>query len=254
MKITFLGTGTSQGIPVIACDCEVCSSEDFKDKRLRTAAMVSINDFNIAIDAGPDFRQQMLVNNVKDIEGVLITHEHNDHIIGLDDVRPFNFRYKKDMPIYSTESVAQSLKKRFSYAFDSNPYPGAPRFQLRKIEKNEPFELVGYKIIPIEVMHGRMPVLGFRFGDLTYITDAKTISPESIEKIKGTKVLVLNALRKEVHHSHLSLEEALQVVNVIKPARTYFTHLSHNMGTHQSVSKLLPENVEIAYDGLVVEI
>ena len=253
MKIIFLGTGTSQGIPVIGCDCEVCVSENPQDKRFRTAVMVSINGKNIVIDVGPDFRQQMLQNNIIDVDSVLITHEHNDHIIGLDDVRPFNFRYQKDMPIYCTTMVMNSLRSRFAYAFLENPYPGSPRFNLREIDAETPFEVAGQKIIPIEVIHGKMPVLGFRFDDFTYITDAKTIAPESLEKIKGSKVLVLNALRKEEHHSHFSLDEALNFIEIVQPERAYLTHISHRMGLSADINKTLPSNVSIAYDGLKLE-
>lgn len=254
LKITFLGTGTSQGIPVIGCDCEVCTSKDPRDTRLRTSAMVSANGKNVVIDVGPDFRQQMLNNKITDIDCVLLTHEHNDHVVGLDDVRPFNFRYRKDMPIYCTSQVMSSLKQRFAYAFLKNPYPGAPRFELIEINGTTPFEVIGEEIIPIEVMHGRMPVLGFRFNELTYITDAKTFDQSAIEKIKGTKILILNALRRENHHSHLSLEEALAFVEQIQPQQAYLIHLSHKMGLTAEVNKSLPPNVTIAYDGLIVNI
>lgn len=254
MKITFLGTGTSQGIPVIGCDCEVCVSNDPENARLRTSAMISANGKNIVIDVGPDFRQQMLSNNVVDVDSILLTHEHNDHVIGMDDVRPFNFRYRRDMPVYCTTQVMDSLKKRFAYAFMDNPYPGAPRFQLKKITAHSPFEAAGQTIIPILVMHGRMPVLGFRVGDITYITDAKTIADSEIEKIKGTKILVLNALRLEEHHSHLSLREALELVERIRPEQTYFTHISHKMGLASAINKKLPPDVTLAYDGLSVSV
>jgi len=216
--------------------------------------MVSVNGKNIVIDVGPDFRQQMLQNNITDVDSVLITHEHNDHIIGLDDVRPFNFRYKKDMPIYCTTMVMNSLKNRFAYAFLENPYPGSPRFDLQQITADTSFEIAGQKIIPIEVNHGKMPVLGFRFNDFTYITDAKTVSVDSFKKIEGTKKLVLNALRKEEHHSHFSLDEALRFIEKIQPEQAYLTHLSHRMGLSADINKILPSNVSIAYDGLVLEI
>ncbi|MFT5167655.1 MAG: phosphoribosyl 1,2-cyclic phosphate phosphodiesterase [Saprospiraceae bacterium] len=252
LKITFLGTGTSQGVPVIACDCEVCTSLDPQDTRLRTAAMISVNGKNIVIDVGPDFRQQMLENKIVDIDSVLITHEHNDHVIGLDDVRPFNFRYQKDMPVYCTRQVINSLKKRFEYAFSENPYPGTPRFELIEVFAEKTFEVAGQPIIPFEVMHGKMPVLGFRFGDLTYITDAKTLDEIAIQKIKGTKILILNALRLEKHHAHLSLEEALDLIAAIQPQQAYLVHISHKMGLAASINKKLPKNVTLAYDGLQV--
>ncbi len=252
MKITFLGTGTSQGVPVIGCDCKVCTSSNSQDNRLRTSAMITIYEKNFVIDVGPDFRQQMLLNKVEDIECVLITHEHNDHVIGLDDVRPFNFKYRKNIPIYCTGRVIKSLKKHFDYAFAENPYPGAPRFNINEIEAGIPITVANESIIPFEVMHGNMPVLGFRFGDLTYITDAKTIDDNAIEKIKGTKVLVLNALRLESHHSHFSLEEALDFITYIQPEQAYLTHISHKMGLAEEISKRLPSNVSLAYDGLSV--
>lgn len=254
MELTFLGTGTSQGIPVIACDCEVCVSDNPQNTRLRTSAMVTIGGKNIVIDVGPDFRQQMLANKVLDIDSVLITHQHNDHVIGMDDVRPFNFRYRKDIPIYCSAGVIKDLKNRFAYAFATKPYPGAPQLDLREIKAGQNFIVADQEIIPFEVKHGGMPVLGFRFGALTYITDAKIIPPEAIEEIKGTEVLVLNALRQEEHHSHLTLQEALDFIDLIKPRQAFLTHLSHKMGTLESVNKLLPSHVTIAYDGLNVHI
>lgn len=249
MKVTFLGTGTSQGVPVIGCDCEVCTSTDARDQRLRPSILITQEELNIGIDVGPDFRQQMLRAKVQNLDAVLITHEHNDHIIGLDDVRPFNFRSRKDMPIYATTSVQENLQTRFAYIF-AGDYPGIPRLELRTINNKQNFEIGGLSILPIEVMHGELPVLGFRFGDFTYITDAKTISPESLELIAGTKVLVLNALHHSVHYSHLNLEEALEMVGHIQPEQTYFTHISHRMGLNQEISKQLPPGVSLAYDGL----
>lgn len=254
MKLTFLGTGTSQGIPVIGCDCEVCLSTDPQDKRLRTAAFVELGDANIVIDVGPDFRQQMLSNNVREVEAVLLTHEHNDHIIGMDDVRPFNFRFRRDMPVYCSEQVQRSLKKRFSYAFDEDPYPGAPRFQLKTIKASEVFKIGEQEILPIQVMHASMPVLGFRFGSLTYLTDAKTISELAYQQLEGTEVLILNALRKEEHHSHLSLDQALEVIARIQPKQAYLIHMSHRLGLAADINKNLPKGVSLAYDGLTVEV
>lgn len=254
MKVTFLGTGTSQGVPIIGCDCEVCSSNDPRDKRLRPSVLVSKNDKTILIDIGPDFRQQILTNKVRDLHAILLTHEHNDHIIGLDDVRPFNFIYRKNMPVYCVERVAEDLKKRFSYAFDENPYPGAPRIELKLINEHDTFYVEGLKVIPVEVFHGKLSVLGFRFDDFTYITDAKTFPETSFEKIKGTKVLVLNALHHNEHFSHLNLKEALEIVKLIQPEKAFFVHISHNMGLHEAVNKYLPENVFLAHDGLVVQL
>lgn len=254
MTITFLGTGTSQGVPVIGCDCPTCISTDPKDKRLRTAIMLSKGDKNIVIDVGPDFRQQMLRAKVKRIEAVLLTHEHNDHIMGLDDVRPFNFRYKMDMSIYATTRVQNALKRRFAYAFDENPYPGAPRFQLHTIQKDQAFSIADFQIIPIEISHGQLPVMGFRVGDFTYLTDMKSITPEELEKVKGTQTLVIDALHHSIHHSHLSLPESLALIEKIQPKRAYLIHASHKMGRYSEVAKDLPAGVTLAYDGLVLSV
>ncbi|MEM7298212.1 MAG: MBL fold metallo-hydrolase [Bacteroidota bacterium] len=253
MKVTFLGTGTSQGVPVIGCQCEVCTSLDFHNKRLRSSILVEYNGLNIVIDTGPDFRQQMLRERVRKLDAVLFTHGHKDHVAGLDDVRSFNFLQKKDMPIYATEPVINQLKREFSYIFEESSYPGIPRVDVNHITK-EPFSINGNEIIPIEVMHYKLPVLGFRFGDFTYITDANKISEEEKEKIKGSKVLVLNALQKKTHISHFNLEEALAMMEELKPEKGYFTHISHYLGSHQDVSKELPENVELAWDGLQLNV
>ena len=254
MKVIFLGTGTSQGVPVIGCDCAVCMSNDPHDKRLRCSVLISKNGKNILIDIGPDFRQQMLNNNIKDLDAIVVTHEHNDHIIGLDDVRPFNFQYRKDMPIYGMPQVAEALKTRFAYVFQVNSYPGAPKVKIHLINDLEPLIVEGIKIIPIKVYHGKMPVLGFRIDDFTYITDAKTFPKEAIKKIEGTKVLVLNALHHNEHHSHLNLKEALDFIEQIKPEKAYLTHCSHKMGFHKQMNKTLPANVVLAHDGLAIEL
>lgn len=252
IKITFLGTGTSQGVPVIACDCDVCLSNDPKDKRLRTSIMLSYNDKNIVIDTGPDFRQQMLRENVQRLDAVLFTHEHKDHIAGMDDIRAFNFKSKTDMPIYATKQVQEGLKKEFHYVFSGFNYPGIPKVVLNDIV-NEPFQLFGKQITPIEVMHYKLPVTAFRIDNFTYITDANFISDAEKEKIKGTEVLVVNALRKEEHISHFNLKQALELIAEIKPKKAYLTHISHLLGTHKDVSLELPENVFMAFDGMVVE-
>jgi Metal-dependent hydrolases of the beta-lactamase superfamily I len=253
LKIRFLGTGTSQGIPVIGCDCPVCTSDDFRDKRLRSSILLIIEKQHLVIDIGPDFRQQMLNAKVKDLDAVLITHEHNDHVIGLDDVRPFNFRSNKNMPVYARSNVQADLKNRFPYIFNTNPYPGAPSVVLRDIEVNEPFQIDETTIIPIEAFHGKLPVLGFRIGGFTYLTDIKTISHSELEKVKGTEFLVISALHKQEHHSHLNLNQALELIKRINPTRAYLTHLSHRMGIYREVEKLLPPNVFIAYDNLEIE-
>lgn len=253
MRVTFLGTGTSQGIPVIACSCHVCKSMHPYDKRLRCSILIEHEGKNIVIDTGPDFRQQMLRENVKHLDAVVFTHEHKDHVAGLDDVRAFNFQSKEAMDIYATQRVQEALKKEFHYAFSDEKYPGTPVINLIEIE-NKPFTIGNLKMEPIEVLHYKLPVFGFRFNDFTYITDAKTISEREKEKIKGTKVLVLNALRKSEHISHFNLEQALELIAEIKPEKAYLTHISHLMGEHDEVESTLPENVQIAYDGLKIEL
>ncbi len=254
MKITFLGTGTSQGIPIIGSDHPVCLSKNPKDKRLRVSVMVSWDDYNYVIDCGPDFRQQMLTNGVSSIDGILFTHEHADHTAGIDDIRPFFFR-QGDIPIYAHERVVASLEKRFDYIFaNENRYPGAPAVQVHLIENNHPFQIGDSECIPIEAFHNRLQVFGFRINNFTYLTDVKTISDEEVKKIKGTKVLTVNALRKERHHSHFNLSEALEFVERVQPEITYFTHISHSLGFHDEVEKRLPKNVHLAYDNLVINI
>lgn len=254
MKIVFTGTGTSQGVPVIGCQCEVCQSDDPRDHRLRTSALVELNNGKtLSIDSGPDFRQQMLRAGVRELHGVLFTHEHKDHIAGMDDIRSFNFLMKRKMDILATSAVEKALRREFYYVFDKDPYPGVPQINLLPID-HLPFNYHGQKIIPIQVMHYRMPVLGFRIGDFTYVTDANYISDAEKEKMKNSKVLVLNALRKEKHISHFNLEEAVDLVRELKPEVAYFTHISHLMGTHNDVSAELPENIHLAHDGLMVEV
>ncbi|MBN1598786.1 MAG: MBL fold metallo-hydrolase [Bacteroidales bacterium] len=251
MKITFLGTGTSQGVPVIACECNVCQSNDSKDKRLRSSVMIETKGRIFIIDTGPDFRQQMLRNNVTDITSIIFTHEHKDHVAGLDDVRAFNFKLKKHIRVYAEERVQNALKHEFAYVFADNKYPGVPQIEINLIE-NKPFEIDGIKIIPVRVYHHLLPVLGFRIGNFAYLTDVKTVPEEEKSKLKNLDVLVLTALRKEEHISHMNLSEALQFTREIKPNRTYLTHLSHRFGLHEQEEKLLPGNVMIAYDNLTV--
>jgi phosphoribosyl 1,2-cyclic phosphate phosphodiesterase len=253
MKVTFLGTGTSQGVPVIACDCAVCQSSDPKDNRLRSSVMVSFNEKNYVIDTGPDFRQQMLREKVETLSAVVYTHEHKDHVAGMDDVRAFNFKEKRDMQVYCTKEVQQALKREFSYVFNENPYPGIPKVHVNLIT-NRPFVVEDLEFVPIEVLHYKMPVFGYRIGDFTYITDAKTIAENEKEKIKGTRILVVNALRLTEHISHFNLEQALAFIDEIKPEKAYLTHISHLLGLQEEISKILPENVEIAYDGLTIEL
>ncbi|GHN00953.1 hydrolase [Cytophagales bacterium WSM2-2] len=251
MKVTFLGTGTSQGVPVIGCECEVCRSLDYRDKRLRVSVHIEIEGKSFVIDTGPDFRQQMLRERINRLDAVLLTHSHKDHIAGLDDVRAFNFLQKTEMPVYGTWATLEHLKKEFYYAFEGEKYPGIPVLSLREIDQAD-FEINGVRIVPLPVMHLRMPVLGFRIGDFSYITDANHIPEETFEKLKGTKILVLNALQKESHVSHFTLNEAIEQAQRIGAAQTYFTHISHKMGLHNFVSKELPPSIALAHDGLIV--
>ena len=251
MQITFLGTGTSQGVPVIACGCEVCQSLDFRDKRLRVSIHIEIDGKSFVIDTGPDFRQQMLRERIKTLDAVIFTHEHKDHTAGLDDVRAYNFFQKRDMPIYARKQVLEQIQQEFAYAFTETKYPGIPQIELNEIQ-NQAFEIAGVNFMPIEVMHLHLPVFGFRIKDFTYITDVNFISDEEIEKIKGSKVVVMGALRKEKHLSHYSLSEAIEVLEKIAPEQAYITHMSHQMGLHFEVEKELPSFVKLAYDGLVL--
>ncbi len=253
MKITILGSGTSQGVPVIACECAICASTDPLDKRLRASILISDKDQNFVIDTGPDFRQQMLRAQVKSLRAIIYTHEHKDHIAGMDDVRAFNYREERDMEIFCTERVENALKREFHYVFSNDKYPGIPTVQLNRIE-NKSFQLPdGPMLIPVEVMHYKMPVFGYRINDFTYITDAKTIAPAEIEKVKGTKVLIVNALHRSAHISHFNLEEALAFIALIQPEKAYLTHISHLFGKHHEIEESLPKNVFVAYDGLEIE-
>ncbi|MCF8255505.1 MAG: MBL fold metallo-hydrolase [Bacteroidia bacterium] len=251
MKVTFLGTGTSQGVPIIACDCEICSSADPKDKRLRSSILVEHDGHQIVVDTGPDFREQMLRSQIKQLDAILFTHAHRDHLAGLDDIRGFNFRMKRAIDVYCEHRVEKAIRKEFFYAFEEPKYPGVPEMNIHTIS-SEPFQLFGLPIIPIQVYHHKLPVLGFRFGDFVYITDANRIEPKEMDKIRGCKVLVLNALRREYHISHFTLDEAIAIVQEIKPETAYFTHISHQLGLHQDLEIELPENIHLAHDGLTL--
>lgn len=239
---------------MIGCDCEVCLSTNTKDKRLRTSILLSAGSTNVAIDCGPDFRQQMLRSEISHLDAVVFTHEHNDHIIGIDDVRSFNFKQKADMPMYASARVIKELQERFAYVFVKNPYPGAPMIKLNPIDKDSYFSIGDLDIQSLEVIHGSLPVLGFRIGSFTYITDMKTISEEEKKKIAGTHTLVVNALHHSEHHSHLNLTQALDFIAEIQPKRALITHISHRMGLYDQVCEMLPEGVTLAYDDLVIEI
>ena len=254
MKITILGSGTSSGVPVIACDCHVCQSTNSKDKRLRSSIMISQQGYNHVIDAGPDFRQQMLTNNVQSLSSIIFTHEHKDHIAGLDDVRAFNYKESKHMEIYCTANVETALRREFHYVFSDEKYPGLPLLNINRIDTDKFILPGGIVLQPIEFMHYKMPVKAFRVGEFTYVTDAKTITDEEKEKIKGTKVLIVNALHLKEHISHFNLSEALAFIREINPKTAYLTHISHMFGTHEEIEDMLPLNVFATYDGLVLNV
>jgi phosphoribosyl 1,2-cyclic phosphate phosphodiesterase len=254
LRVTFLGTGTSQGIPVIGSTHPVCLSNNPKDKRLRVSVLVEWDNFAYVVDCGPDFRQQMLNSGCTKIDGILLTHEHADHTAGLDDIRPFNYR-QGPLPIYAHQRVFEQLELRFAYIFETvNRYPGAPAVIKNTIKNNVPFRLGNLEVIPVNGMHYSMQVFGFRFHDFAYLTDMKTVESEEIDKIKNIKVLVINALREEPHMSHFNLEEALEFIKKVNPERAYLTHISHLLGFHDAVQQRLPENVFLAYDQLQITI
>ena len=254
MKVYFLGTGTSQGIPVIGSHHSVCLSDNPKDKRLRVSVWIHSENSSIVIDCGPDFRQQMLVSRCEKIDAILFTHEHADHTAGIDDIRPFNFKLGK-IPIYAHQRVIENLKKRFEYVFETeNRYPGAPSVDAIEVVNNVPFKVGNTKVIPVNASHANLQVFGYRINNFAYLTDVKTIEAEEIEKIKGVDVLVINALREEPHHSHFSLQDALDFVTLVQPKKTYLTHISHLLGFHDEVQKKLPPNVFLAYDNLEISI
>ena len=249
MKITFLGTGTSQGVPIIGCNCVVCESVNPKDHRLRTSVMIEVNEKRFVIDTGPDFRQQMLRERVDNITAVIYTHEHRDHVAGLDDIRAFNYIQKKKIDLFATKHVQQAIQEQFGYVFKEKKYPGIPEVNLHTIE-NKPFSIEGVEFIPILVKHMHLPVLGFRIGNFSYITDANSIPEEEKKKIIGSEVLVLNALRKEKHPSHFTLDEAIKLAQELKCKKTFFVHMSHQLGLHEEVEDELPENIDLAWDGM----
>jgi phosphoribosyl 1,2-cyclic phosphate phosphodiesterase len=253
LKVTFLGTGTSQGVPVIGCSCEVCRSLDYRDKRLRTSIHIAIDGRSLVIDTGPDFRQQMLRENITRLDAVILTHAHRDHTSGIDDVRAYNFLQSMNMPVFGTTETLNQIKNDFSYIFGPDNYPGLPRLDLRPVN-DEPFDVNGITITPLPVLHLRLPVLGFRIGNFSYITDANAIPETTYEKLKGTQTLVINALQREHHISHFNLEQAIETVKKINPEKAYFTHISHKMGLHAEVSKELPGNIALAVDGLGISL
>ncbi len=256
VHLTLLGTGTSQGVPVIACDCGVCTSKDPRDNRLRSSAMFHVDGADapegprhFVVDTGPDFRQQMLREKVDSVDAILFTHEHKDHVAGMDDVRAFNFRLKRDMDVYAAPSVQDALRREFHYVFGENPYPGVPQVRLHGLGE-EPQTIGGVHVLPLPVMHYKLPVLGFRMGRIAYITDANALSEVTWQRLKGVEVLVLNALRKEPHISHFNLEEALEVIERVGPKKAYLTHISHLLGKHESIQAELPDGVFLGWDGL----
>ncbi len=251
--LTFLGTGTSQGVPVIGCSCEVCTDINHKNKRFRCSAVFSIGNQNLIIDIGPDFRQQCLRYNLDNFEAAFITHEHNDHTAGVDDIRPINFKYQKEISIYAQNRVCDNLKTRFSYAFDKNPYPGAPVLSLKETEFHKTIQIGDFLITPFPILHGKLLINGYKINDFVYITDGKTIPKESEKYVYNCDHLVLNALQKEAHHSHFTLDEAIEIGNKSQAKRVWLTHISHRLGTHHQVQKILHNSkFVVAYDGLKV--
>lgn len=253
MKVTFLGTGTSQGVPFIGCDCAVCTSTDKRDKRLRTSVWIQTKDASIVIDSGPDFRYQMLRANVRKLDAIVFTHGHKDHVAGMDDIRPYNYYENKPIAVHATKATQAVLKREFEYVFQEHHYPGIPQVSLHTIG-TEPFDINGLQITPIRVLHYKLEVLGFRIGDFTYITDANYIAPEELAKAKGSKFFVLNALRHQEHVSHYTLKEAIEIAGQTGAQASYFTHISHQLGLHEEISRQLPENMHLAYDGLTLEL
>lgn len=252
MELIFLGTGTSQGVPVIACPCPICCSKNPKDQRLRTSVLIRDENQTIVIDSGPDFRQQLLREDIQSMDAVLFTHEHKDHIAGLDDIRAFNYRYDKAMKVYCTDQVESALRREFNYVFENQHYPGVPKIDLHRITEDN-FKIGHWTLTPLPVMHLKLPVLGFRLGPLSYVTDANFMSETTKEKIKGSQILILNALRNEKHPSHYTLSEAIDLAQELEVPQVYFTHISHQLGLHDQVQSSLPQHMQLAYDGLTLQ-
>jgi len=251
MIITVLGSGTSQGVPVIGCDCAVCQSKDPRDKRLRTSILIQTEEVTVAVDAGPDFRYQMLRENITHLDAVLITHEHKDHIGGLDDLRPFIFMQKAPMPLYVADTALPEIKREYSYAFEEHPYPGAPTYEIRRLDET-PFDLGDLHIIPIRLKHFTLTSYAFKIGNFAYVTDLSEISDSIIERLQGVDYLIIEALGNKKHYSHLSLQEAIEAAQRIGAKKTWFTHCSHSMGLAAEVNKKLPDGMMLAYDGLKI--
>lgn len=253
MKITLLGTGTSQGVPVVGCRCAACLSQDPRDHRLRTSAFVEVDGVNILIDAGPDLRQQLLNNHITRVDAILVTHEHKDHLGGLDDIRPICFMMKEPMNVYGLQRVLNVVRKDYDYAFKPNPYPGVPSFVLNPVKDDE-FLVKDILVTPIHIRHLTLPILGYRIGKLAYITDASFIAESELKKLQGLEVLVINALRIREHYSHFNLEQALNIIQQLQPKHAYLTHISDKMGPYAEIAPLLPDNVTMGYDGLSIEL
>ena len=253
MVVTLLGTGTSSGVPLIGCECAVCQSVDYRDKRFRSSIHIAVDARSFVIDTGPDFRQQVLRLRLKQLDAVLFTHEHKDHTAGLDEIRAYNFRSGQDIPLYARATVLAQLKREFAYIFADHKYPGIPHVRTAEI-RNEPFEVLGVHFIPIEVMHHKLPVFVFRIGDFTYLTDLNHIADEELEKVYGTKILVLDALQRTAHISHFTLDQAVALAKRIGADQTYFTHISHKLGLHREVESELPPNIRLGYDGLQIRL
>ncbi len=253
-QVTFLGSGTSQGVPVILCDCEVCISKNNKDNRTRSSIWIHWNGLDIVVDTGPDFRAQILKHTPPKIDAILFTHGHKDHVAGLDDIRAYNHKFQKKIDIYADLNTQETLGREFQYIFNGFKYPGIPELNMHTIHRDTTLQIGNQEIMPIQVLHYKLDVYGFRFGDFTYLTDANYIPEDQWKYLKGTKTLVLNALRKETHISHFNLEEAIEVAQIVDADQTYFTHISHLLGLHDEVSKELPEKIHLAYDGLTIQI